>query len=130
VDAPTYDYSSHTRRRETHRIESARICLLEGILVLEDSRIRELMDIRIFIDTDADIRFIRRLRRDVRERDRTAESVVKHYLEGVRPMHLQFVEPSKRHAHVVIPEGGYNRVAIDLIVTKIRDILAVEGNPD
>ena len=87
-----------------------------------------MMDIRIFIDTDADIRLIRRLKRDVRERSRTAESVIRQYLEVVRPMHLQFVEPSKRHAHIVIPRGGYNRVAIDLITTKIRDILAVEGD--
>ncbi|MCK4546082.1 MAG: uridine kinase [Candidatus Eisenbacteria sp.] len=128
VETPTYDYASHTRLKETRRIESPRICLLEGILVLEDSSIRELMDIRIFIDTDADIRFIRRLRRDVQERNRTPESVMKQYLEVVRPMHLQFVEPSKRHAHVVIPEGGHNRVAIDLIVTKIKDILAAGDN--
>lgn len=130
IEAPVYDYNTHTRLKRTQRIESARIVLLEGILVLEDPEIRETMDIRIFIDTDADIRFIRRLRRDVRERNRTADSVVKQYLEVVRPMHLQFVEPSKRHAHVVIPEGGYNRVAIDLIVTKIKDILAAEEDPD
>jgi uridine kinase len=126
IEAPVYDYKTHTRLPHSQRIESARIVLLEGILVLEDPRIREMMDIRIFIDTDADIRFIRRLRRDVRERKRTVESVMMQYLEVVRPMHLQFVEPSKRHAHVVIPEGGYNRVAIDLIVTKIKDILAEE----
>lgn len=128
IDAPIYDYKTHTRTQRAQRIDSARIVLLEGILVLEDSRLRELMDIRLFIDTDADIRFIRRLRRDVRERSRTPDSVMKQYLEVVRPMHLQFVEPSKRHAHVVIPEGGYNRVAIDLIVTKIKDILVVEGS--
>jgi len=128
IQAPIYDYKTHTRMERTQAIGSARIVLVEGILVLEDPRLREVMDIRLFIDTDADIRFIRRLRRDVRERNRTPDSVMKQYLEVVRPMHLQFVEPSKRHAHVVIPEGGYNRVAIDLIVTKIKDILAVEGN--
>jgi uridine kinase len=130
VEVPIYDFRTHTRSPKTERIESARIVLLEGILVLEDSQVREMMDIRLFIDTDADIRFIRRLRRDVEERGRTPESVIKQYLEVVRPMHLQFVESSKRHAHVVIPEGGYNRVAIDLIVTKIRDILAAEGRAD
>jgi len=130
IDAPIYDYTTHTRLEKTQRIESARIVLLEGILVLEDAALRDMMDIRIFIDTDADIRFIRRLRRDVRDRNRTADSVVKQYLEVVRPMHLQFVEPSKRHAHVVIPEGGYNRVAIDLMVTKIKDILAGEERAD
>lgn len=123
VEMPVYDYTTHSRRPETVRVEPADIVFVEGILVLEDERLRGIMDIRLFVDVDADERFIRRLRRDTCERGRSVESVMEQYLNVVRPMHMQFVEPSKRHAHIIIPEGGHNRVAIDLIAVKIADII-------
>jgi len=123
VEKPTYDYETHTRKKETIRVRPANIILLEGILVLADELLRDLMDIKIYVDTDADERFIRRLKRDIVERGRKVDQVIEQYLKTVRPMHLQFVEPSKRYADVIIPEGGLNLVAVDLIVTKIRDIL-------
>ncbi len=123
VEMPVYDYTTHSRRPETARVEPADIIFVEGILVLEDERLRGIMDIRLFVDVDADERFIRRLRRDTCERGRSVESVMEQYLNVVRPMHMQFVEPSKRHAHIIIPEGGHNRVAIDLIAVKIADII-------
>jgi uridine kinase len=123
VDMPIYDYSTHLRLEETRRIGPARIILLEGILVLESRLLRSMMDIKIYIDADADERFIRRLLRDIKERGRDVDSVIEQYAETVRPMHLQFVEPSKRYADLIIPEGGHNGVAIDLLVTKIRDVL-------
>lgn len=123
IDVPRYDYATHSRRPETERLEPADIVFVEGILVLECKALRELMDIRLFVDVDADERVLRRLIRDTRERGRTVESVVEQYLTVVRPMHLQFVSPSKRYAHLIIPEGGHNRVAIDLIATKIRNII-------
>ncbi|MBD3367407.1 MAG: uridine kinase [Candidatus Eisenbacteria bacterium] len=124
IQRPIYDYETHTRRGDTATVRPASIILLEGILVLGDPELRDLMDIKLFVDTDADERFIRRLKRDIVERGRTVEQVIEQYLMTVRPMHLQFVEPSKRYADVVIPEGGLNVVAVDLIVTKIRDVLA------
>lgn len=120
---PVYDFTKHLRSGETKRIESKSIIVLEGILILEDPDLRNMMDIKIFIDTDQDIRFIRRLKRDLEERGRSVESVIWQYLESVRPMHLEFVEPSKKYADIIIPEGGYNIVAIDLITTKIQSIL-------
>jgi uridine kinase len=123
VDVPVYDYTTHSRTDKTRRIEPADIVFVEGILVLESAELRGQMDIRIYVDVDADERIIRRLGRDIRERGRTFESVVRQYLDVVRPMHLQFCEPSKRHAHIIIPEGGHNRVAIDLISSKIAEIL-------
>lgn len=123
VDVPVYDYAIHSRTGVTRRIEPADIVFVEGILVLENAALRELMDIRLFVDVDADERLIRRLQRDIQERDRTLESVVLQYRQVVRPMHLQFCEPSKRHAHLIIPEGGHNQVAIDLITSKINEIL-------
>ncbi|MFO7607627.1 MAG: uridine kinase [Candidatus Krumholzibacteriia bacterium] len=123
VDVPRYDYATHSRRPETERLEPADIVFVEGILVLECKALRELMDIRLFVDVDADERVLRRLIRDTRERGRTVDSVVEQYLTVVRPMHLQFVSPSKRYAHLIIPEGGHNRVAVDLIATKIRNII-------
>jgi uridine kinase len=123
VDAPVYDYATHCRRPATVRVEPADILFVEGILVLEDARLREQMDIRIYVDVDADERFIRRLQRDTLDRGRSVDSVVEQYLRVVRPMHQQFVEPSKRHAHIIIPEGGHNRVAIDLIAVKIADVI-------
>jgi uridine kinase len=123
VDVPVYDYATHSRTAETQRVEPADIVFVEGILVLESAELRRLMDIRIYVDVDADERLIRRLRRDIAERGRSLESVVAQYRDVVRPMHLQFCEPSKRHAHLIIPEGGHNRVAIDLLTSKIAEIL-------
>ncbi|WP_088102585.1 uridine kinase [Halalkalibacter urbisdiaboli] len=123
IDKPVYDYKEHTRSNEVVRIEPKDVIILEGILILEDERLRDLMDIKLFVDTDADIRIIRRLSRDISERGRSIESVIEQYTDVVRPMHLQFIEPTKRYADVIIPEGGKNRVAIDLMVTKIRTII-------
>ncbi len=126
---PVYDFVTHTRRKETVQVKPARVIVVEGILILADERLRSLMDIKIFVDTDDDERFIRRMQRDVRERGRSHESVVEQYLSSVKPMHLQFVEPSKRHADIIIPEGGHNRVAIDLVVTKLASLLQQPGQP-
>jgi len=123
IEKPIYDFETHTRRAETIKVRPARIILLEGILVLAEDELRELMDIKLYVDTDADERFIRRLRRDIVDRGRTVDQVIEQYLKTVRPMHLQFVETSKRYADVIIPEGGQNLVAVDLIVTKVRDYL-------
>lgn len=128
IEQPIYDYATHSRRPDTLRVEPRPVIILEGILVFVNSELRALMDLRIFVDTDADIRFIRRLDRDVHERGRSVESVIAQYTATVRPMHLQFVEPSKRYADIIIPEGGYNEVGIDLITGKIRSILAQQGN--
>jgi uridine kinase len=127
IEVPIYDFTTHTRTAETVRLGPTDVIIVDGILVLTEPRLRELMDIRIFVDTDADIRFIRRLERDMRERGRSLDSVVTQYLETVRPMHLDFVEPSKRWADVIIPEGGANRVAIDMVVTKLAAVLAEAG---
>lgn len=123
VDIPVYDFSIHNRSRQTLRIEPARVILVEGILIFVEPALREMMDMRIFVDTDADIRFIRRLRRDMVERGRTLDSVVKQYLATVRPMHLEFVEPSKRYADIIVPQGGDNRVAMEMIVSRIQAVL-------
>ncbi|BBW95492.1 uridine kinase [Geobacillus icigianus] len=123
IDKPVYDYTLHTRSREVIRVEPKEVIIVEGILVLEDERLRDLMDIKVYVDTDPDIRIIRRLLRDVKERGRTFDSVIEQYLSVVRPMHNQFVEPTKRYADVIIPEGGHNTVAIDLMVAKIRTVL-------
>lgn len=128
VEAPTYDFAAHTRRPETELIESCQIILVEGILIFVEAALRERFDIKIFVDTDADIRFIRRLRRDIAERGRTLDSVVEQYLTTVRPMHLEFVEPSKRYADLIIPEGGYNTVAHDMVVARIRQMLHEGGD--
>ena len=123
IEKPTCDYSKHTRSDITEVIEDRDVIILEGIFVLAEEEVRDLCDILIYVDTDADIRFIRRLRRDVEERARTVDSVCNQYLETVRPMHEQFIEPSKKYAHIIIPEGGTNTVAIDLLITKISSIL-------
>ena len=128
IEMPVYDYSSHTRLARSVPVQPAQIILLEGILVLEDEALRNLMDIKIYIEADSDERFIRRLLRDMKERKRSADSVIGQYVSTVRPMHLQFVEPSKRYADIIIPEGGHNVVAIDLLVTKIGDILRNSGH--
>ncbi|TVP47449.1 MAG: uridine kinase [Gemmatimonadales bacterium] len=123
IEAPVYDFTTHTRSAETIRVGPTDVIIVDGILVLAEARLRQLMDIRIFVDTDADLRFVRRLSRDMGERGRTLDSVIRQYLESVRPMHLDFVEPSKRWADVIIPEGGENRVAIDMVVTKLASVL-------
>ncbi|TCT27070.1 uridine kinase [Melghiribacillus thermohalophilus] len=124
VEKPVYDYQLHTRSDEVIYVEPKDVIILEGILVLEDERLRNLMDIKVFVDTDADIRITRRIMRDIKERGRSLESVIQQYIHVVRPMHLQFVEPTKRYADIIIPEGGENHVAIDLMTTKIKSILA------
>lgn len=123
IEKPVYDYSIHTRSDKVIKVEPRNVIILEGILVLEDQRLRDLMDIKLFVDTDADLRIIRRLKRDIGERGRTMESVIEQYVNIVRPMHNQFIEPTKRYADIIIPEGGQNHVAIDLMVTKIKTIL-------
>jgi uridine kinase len=124
AELPIYDFKKHTRCPETLRIEPTPIIIIEGILIFADARLLKEMEIKVFVDTPDDLRFIRRLRRDIDERGRTAESVIEQYLATVRPMHMQFVEPSKRHADVIIPEGGHNPVGIDLISGRIRERLA------
>ena len=126
VDLPLYDFRNHLRRPETLRMEPKLITIVEGILIFAEPRLLAEMDVKVFVDTPDDIRFIRRLRRDIAERGRTADSVIEQYLASVRPMHQQFVEPSKRHADVIIPEGGHNQVSIDLLSGKIRQRLADE----
>ncbi len=126
VDIPVYNYSQHTRSKEVFRQEPQEVFIVEGILVLEDKRLRDLMDIKIFVDTDDDVRIIRRIKRDLLERGRTLDSVINQYLGVVKPMYHQFIEPSKRYADIVIPEGVTNTVAIDLINTKVAAILNKE----
>ncbi len=123
IEKPVYNYEMHTRSNETILVEPKDVIILEGILVLEDERLREMMDIKVFVDTDSDLRIIRRLMRDINERGRSIESVIEQYINVVRPMHLQFVEPAKRYADIIIPEGGRNYVAIDLLTTKIKSII-------
>lgn len=123
IEKPVYDYNLHTRSSETIPVIPKNVIILEGILILEDERLRDLMDIKVFVDTDADIRIIRRILRDMKERGRTIDSVIEQYVSVVRPMHLQFIEPTKRYADLIIPEGGHNDVAIDLLVTKIQTIV-------
>ena len=124
VDIPSYDMRTHTRLAQGRRAAGRRVVILDGLLILEDPTIRQLMDIKLYVDADPDIRFIRRLKRDLTERGRTLDSIIRQYESSVRPMHLQFVEPSKRYADLIIPEGGYNFVAIDLLKTKIRALLS------
>ena len=123
VEMPIYDFTTHTRTGQTQRVEPHRVILMEGILIFADEFLRPLMDVKIYVDTDADIRFIRRLQRDIAERGRTMESVIHQYLATVRPMHEQFVEPSKRYADIIIPEGGFNEVAMDMIAARIKALL-------
>ena len=123
IEKPIYDFEKHTRKEETITVYPKDIIILEGILILNDEDIRNLCDIKIFVDTDSDVRVIRRIERDIKERGRTLDSVIEQYMTTVRPAHLQFVEPSKKYAGIIIPEGGYNKVAIDIIATKINSIL-------
>lgn len=124
VEMPTYDFSTHARTRATERRDPTPVVILDGILVLADPRLRQVMDLKVFVDTEPDLRLIRRIRRDVIKRGRTPDSVITQYEATVRPMHLEFVEPSKRYADLVVPEGGYNRVAVDLVVARLRALLA------
>lgn len=123
VQLPVYDFTQDRRTAQTTPVDPQPIILVEGILIFADARLRQLFDVRIFVDTDPDIRLIRRLQRDIAERGRTAESVIRQYLHFVRPMHLEFVEPSKRYADVIIPEGGHNEVAIDMVVARLSEML-------
>lgn len=120
IDVPVYDYANHTRSDKTIKIESRDVIILEGILILEDKKLQDLMDIKLYVDTAADLRIIRRIQRDMNERGRSLDSVIDQYLTVVREMHEQFVEPSKKYADLIIPEGGHNQVAIDLVISKIR----------
>ena len=124
VELPTYDFSTHTRAAAVEVREPTPVLVLDGILVLADPRLRAAMDLKVFVDTEADLRLLRRIRRDVVKRGRTADSVIAQYEATVRPMHLEFVEPSKRYADLIVPEGGYNRVAVDLVVSKLRALMA------
>ncbi len=127
VDVPVYDFTTHHRTDKTQRIEPQPVILIEGLLIFAEKTLRDLFDVKIFVDTDNDIRFIRRLNRDIAERGRTMESVIDQYLNTVRPMHLEFVEPSKRYADVIIPEGGFNTVALDMVVARINGMLPEQG---
>ncbi|MGO3733155.1 MAG: uridine kinase [Vagococcus sp.] len=123
IDKPVYDYEAHTRSTDVSHQEPKEVIIVEGILILEDERLRDLMDIKVYVDTEDDIRIIRRIKRDMQDRGRSLDSVIDQYLSVVKPMHHQFIEPTKKYADVIIPEGGENQVAIDLLTTKVRSIL-------
>ncbi|MCH4038510.1 MAG: uridine kinase [Lachnospiraceae bacterium] len=120
VECPVYDFTIHDRSSSTLTIRPSRVIIVEGILIFASEELRNLMDIRIFVDTDADVRILRRIRRDVRERGRSLESVINQYLDTVKPMHEAFVEPSKRYADIIIPEGGQNQVAVDMVIGRVQ----------
>jgi uridine kinase len=124
VEVPIYDFSTHSRTARTYTVQPRGVILVEGILIFTEAALRDLFNVKIFVDTDSDLRFIRRLERDISERGRTTESVVKQYLSTVRPMHLEFVESSKRYADVIIPEGGFNTAALDMVVARIETMLS------
>ena len=126
IELPVYDFKTHTRTQRTITVESQSVIIVEGILVFSEPNLRDQFDVKIFVDTDPDIRFIRRLQRDISERGRTTDSVIQQYQTTVRPMHLEFVEPSKRYADVIIPEGGLNTVAMDMVVARLRLLLRPE----
>jgi uridine kinase len=130
IELPIYDFTTHTRTDQRIMIQPRRVILVEGILIFAEPALRELFDVKIFVDTDPDLRFIRRLERDITERGRSTETVIKQYLTTVRPMHLEFVEPSKRYADVIIPEGGMNTVALDMVIARIESLLHVEEPSD
>lgn len=125
VPVPIYDYTHHTRSGEVRMVRPARIVVVEGILVLYEPTLRDRFDLKVYIDTDADLRFIRRLQRDVAERGRTPESIIVQYLDSVRPSHEQFIEPSKRHADVIFPQGGLNAPAIDVLLARVRELAVI-----
>ena len=128
VEEPVYDFTTHSRTDETRRIDPNPVVIVDGILILAEPELRELMDIRVFVETDSDLRFIRRLLRDTQERGRSVDSVIRQYQETVRPMHLEFVEPSRRHADVIVPFGRENRVAISMLVARLRAQVFEEGD--
>jgi uridine kinase len=123
IELPIYDFKTHTRTSKSKRIEPRSVTFVEGILIFAEPELRKMFDVKIYVDTDPDIRFIRRLQRDISERGRTTQSVIKQYLTTVRPMHLEFVEPSKRYADIIIPEGGFNTVAMDMIIARIERLI-------
>lgn len=123
VEIPVYDFTCHSRTSQTVHVEPRRVIMVDGILIFYEPALRPLFDVKIYVDTDADLRFIRRLQRDIDERGRTTESVIRQYLGTVRPMHMEFVEPSKRYADVIIPEGGRNTVALDMVIARIETLL-------
>jgi len=123
ISHPIYDYKTHSRLEETKTVGPHRVIVLEGILIMNEAKLRNLMDIKVFIDTEPDICFIRRLKRDINERARSVDSIINQYMETVRPMYFQFVEPAKRYADIIIPQGGKNAVAIDILTTKIKSLL-------
>jgi len=129
VDLPVYDFKTHTRTERVERIEPRPVIVVEGILIFADAELRKLLDVKIFVDTDSDIRFIRRLERDINERGRTTEIVIHQYLSTVRPMHMEFVEPSKRYADVIVPEGGLNTVAMEMVAARMQALLQDETQP-
>ena len=124
VQVPTYDFARYARLQATQNVEPTRVIIVEGILIFTDAALRALMSVKVFVDADADTRFIRRLKRDVAERGRTLDSVIEQYQGTVKPMHLEFVEPSKRYADIIVPQGGHNTVAIDLLLSLIRSLAA------
>jgi uridine kinase len=126
VQVPMYDFTVHMRRAETRSVDPQPVILVEGILIFVEPELRERFDIKVYVDADADLRFIRRLRRDVSERQRTVESVIEQYLSTVRLMHLEFVEPSKRYADVIVPTGGYNTIAIDLVASRVQALIGTD----
>jgi len=123
VEMPIYDFASHLRTKKTIQLKPAKIIIVEGILIFENKNLRNLMDIKIFVDTDSDIRILRRIERDIIERGRTLNSIIDQYRSTVRPMHIEFVEPSKKYADIIIPEGGYNKIGIGMIISQIKNIL-------
>jgi uridine kinase len=128
VDVPVYDFADHVRLPETERVEPRPVVILDGILILWDRRLRELLDVKLFVDADADVRLGRRLRRDMEERGRSPGSVLAQYMATVRPMHLEFVEPTKRYADMIIPRGGHNQVGVDMVVATVRSVLGDRGS--
>jgi uridine kinase len=124
VEVPVYDFSTHSRTDRTFTVQPRSVILVEGILIFTEAPLRDFFDVKIFVDTDSDLRFIRRLQRDITERGRTTETVIKQYMATVRPMHMEFVEPSKRYADVIIPEGGFNAAALDMVVARIEEMLS------
>lgn len=122
VDKPTYDFTNHTRSKKTEKIEPTKVIIVEGILIFENKELREMLDLKVFVDTDADIRVLRRIKRDMEERGRTFEFTVDQYQKFTRPMHLEFVEPSKRYADIIVPEGGHNNVALDLLLARVKEL--------
>lgn len=126
IQHPTYDFSNHARRPNLQTLESSNIIIVEGILIFENEKLRDLIDIKLFVDTDADVRFIRRLTRDVKLRGRTIESVIEQWLTTVKPMHEQFIEPSKRYANLIVPEGGHNKVAVSMLINALNKIVNEE----